>query len=112
MCYPTVPKVHRDKLEPKTTPYVFIGYPFGTKGYKAMSLAMKRIRVSRDVIFYEHIFSFNLIYTKHTFSSAFMTVFNSDPVYYDCGAHDILVNGHENDFVTHTTSPLTSVPTY
>ncbi|XP_070009644.1 uncharacterized protein [Nicotiana sylvestris] len=34
------------------------GYPFGTKGYKVLSLATKKIFVSRDVLFHETIFPF------------------------------------------------------
>jgi len=42
LCYPTVPKTLRDKLEPRTTPHIFVGYPFGTKGYKVMSHATEK----------------------------------------------------------------------
>lgn len=112
LCYPTVPKVHSDKLEPRTTPHVFIGYPFGTKGYKVMSLATKRIQVSRDIVFHEHIFPFNLIAAKHTFPPALKTVYHDDPVYSDCGTPDILVSDHKSDFVTHAASSLNSVPTH
>lgn len=60
LCYPTVPKVLRDKLEPRTTPHIFVGYPFGTKGYKVMSLVTRKIHVSRDVVFYTNIFPFHM----------------------------------------------------
>ncbi|KAH0754817.1 hypothetical protein KY290_025087 [Solanum tuberosum] len=51
-------KPHKDKFEPRTQPHIFIGYPFGTKGYKVLDLATKKIHVSRDVQFYENIFPF------------------------------------------------------
>lgn len=60
LCYPTVPKPHRDKFEPRTFPHVFIGYPFGVKGYKVLNLATKKICVSIDVFFHESIFPFSL----------------------------------------------------
>ena len=59
LCYPTVPIPHRSKFEPRTTPHIFVGYLYETKGYKVLSMSTKRIHVSRDVVFHENIFSFN-----------------------------------------------------
>ena len=73
LCYPTVPKVLRDKFEPRTTPHVFLGYVFGTKGYKVMNLATKKLHITRDVIFHEHVFPFTL----STESSSFPSVLKS-----------------------------------
>lgn len=56
--YPTILKTHKEKFEPRTNPHIFIGYPFGTKVYKVLDLATKRIHVSRDVQFYENVFPF------------------------------------------------------
>lgn len=56
--FSTILKIHKDKFESKSIPRVFVGYPFGTKGYKVLDLATKKIHVSRDVIFYENVFSF------------------------------------------------------
>ena len=39
---------------------MFVGYPFGTKGYQVLSLATKKIHISRDVVFHESIFPFKL----------------------------------------------------
>ncbi|XP_059295482.1 uncharacterized protein LOC132048813 [Lycium ferocissimum] len=60
LCYPTTPKPHRTKFDPRATPHVFVGYPFGTKGYKVLSLITKKIQISRDVVFHENIFPFCL----------------------------------------------------
>lgn len=60
LCYPTTPKNLNHKFDPRTTPHVFVGYPFGTKGYKVLSLATKKIHISRDVVFHESIFPFKL----------------------------------------------------
>ena len=34
----------------------FVGYPFGTKGWKVFDLEAKEIFICRDVIFYENSF--------------------------------------------------------
>lgn len=58
LCYPTIHKTRRTKFESKSIPHVFVGYPFGTKDYKVLSLATKKIHISRDVTFHETIFVF------------------------------------------------------
>lgn len=35
---------------------VFIGYPFGQKGYKVLDMETKEIYVSKDIKFIEHVF--------------------------------------------------------
>jgi len=37
---------------------IFLGYPYGTKGYRVYDLATGKIFISRDVIFHEHIFPY------------------------------------------------------
>lgn len=64
---PTMPKVHKDKFEPRATPHVFIGYPFGTKGYKVLSLDTKKIQVSRVVSFHENIFFCEIVSNVSSF---------------------------------------------
>ena len=68
-CFPTVLKTNKDKLEPRTTLHVFVGYPFNTKGYKVLNLATKKVHISRDVIFHEKIFPFVLAPDDSSFSS-------------------------------------------
>ena len=46
---------NRSKLSPRSIPYVFLGYPFGVKGYKLLNLITKKIFISRDVSFHEKI---------------------------------------------------------
>lgn len=50
---------HKGKFEPRAQKCVFIGFTLGQKAYKMYSLDTKRILVSRDVIFYEHIFPYH-----------------------------------------------------
>lgn len=42
-------------LEPKS---VFLGYPYVIKGYKVLNLESNTIYISRDIVFYEHIFPY------------------------------------------------------
>lgn len=57
---------NRTKFDSRAIPYVFIGYPFGIKGYKFFNLHTKSIVVSRDAVFHEHLFPFalNLIHSS------------------------------------------------
>jgi hypothetical protein len=50
---------HKTKFDAKAFPCVFIGYPFGTKGYKLLDLSTNQCFVSRDVVFHESIFPFH-----------------------------------------------------
>ncbi|XP_075074851.1 uncharacterized protein LOC142162398 [Nicotiana tabacum] len=97
----------RERLEPRTSPHVFVGYPFGTKGYKVLSLATKKIHISRDVSFHESIFPFTLNSTTSDIPSVFPNTpfFESPPDHTDIHlSHNISnnVNNQEN------TNPLSS----
>lgn len=58
LCYHIVPKCDRTKFQPRATTCIFLGYP-SKKGYKLLHLSTQQILVSRDVIFYGHIFPFD-----------------------------------------------------
>jgi len=58
----TTAKQGRDKFQPRAKACVFMGYPFGQKGYKVMDLETNKFHVSRDVIFHERVFPFLLIH--------------------------------------------------
>lgn len=59
LCYATNLSPHKDKFETRARPCVFLGYPFGQKGYKLLDLQTQKFLVSRDVVFKEHCFPFH-----------------------------------------------------
>lgn len=57
-CYPHLASYTSHKLQPRSTPCVFIGYIMQHKGYLCLDLIMGHTYVSRDVIFDELSFGF------------------------------------------------------
>ncbi|GAA0150838.1 transmembrane signal receptor [Lithospermum erythrorhizon] len=48
----------------RALPGVFLGYPMGQKAYKVFYLINRKIIVSRDVKFYEHLFPYSPLFPK------------------------------------------------
>lgn len=46
------------KLQPRSTPCIFLGYPSNHKGYRCLDLHTKDIIISRHVVFDESVFPF------------------------------------------------------
>lgn len=126
LCFPTSLGTHKTKFEPRTTPHIFLGYPFGIKGYKVLNLQTERLHVSRDVLLHEHIFPFmslanstfpsilHLInsHFDHVHDTATHTKDTTDPV-----VHDFVPTNEDSPMSgsyeqTHTTQQTTTDPPY
>lgn len=59
LCFFSTLTTHRTKFDLKDVRCVFIGYPYGKKGYKVLNLKTKKIYVSKDVIFHEEYFPYS-----------------------------------------------------
>lgn len=62
-----------DKLNSRGLTYVFLGYPFGKKGYRVMYFDTKKCYISRDIIFIEYLFPFNASNAKSPMHTPLLT---------------------------------------
>nr|KYP55171.1 Retrovirus-related Pol polyprotein from transposon TNT 1-94 [Cajanus cajan] len=58
LCYPLIPSTTINKLQPRSSSCVFLGYPPNHCGYKCFDLSSQKIIISHHVIFDETQFSF------------------------------------------------------
>jgi histone deacetylase 1/2 len=59
LCFPLIPSTTRNKLQARSTPCIFLGYPSNHRGYKCFELSSRKIIISRHVIFDENTFPFS-----------------------------------------------------
>lgn len=57
-CYPNLSSTAPNKLSPRSTACVFLGYPTHHKGYRCLDLTTNRLIISRHVVFDEASFPF------------------------------------------------------
>ena len=63
LCYPLFPSTTIHKLQPRSTPCVFLGYPSNYRGYKCYDISSRKIIISRHVMFDETRFPFSKLHT-------------------------------------------------
>ena len=61
LCYAHNQRKNGDKFASRSKKCVFIGYPYGKKGWELFDLKTKEIFVSRDVKFFETKYPFLLV---------------------------------------------------
>lgn len=72
LCYALFPSTTINKLQARSTPCVFLGYPSNHRGYKCYDLSQKKNITSRHVIFDESQFPFSKIHTPSSSSYEFL----------------------------------------
>jgi hypothetical protein len=58
-CYPNISAIATQKLAPRSTRYIFLGYSANHKGYRCLDLTTNNIVVSRHIVFDEADFPFS-----------------------------------------------------
>lgn len=106
LCFATVVPHPTDKFAPRAVKGVFVGYPFGTKGFRVLDLETKQVFVSRDVVFHETHFPFQDIITP-TVSQLFPTL----STYVDCDPLYTETINHTGSFAHTEDVSTTSLPT-
>ena len=132
LCFASTLSRQRTKFDSCGCISVFLGYPFGIKGYKLLDLQTNTIFISRDVTFHESTFPFQslphlsndsydnptCVFTKPLPDTLDFPVIPSQPTPNDLAHSNIHVSLHNinspaiNDSVISTTDPSYESPSY
>ena len=66
LCFPLIPSTKIHKLQSRSSPCVFLGYPSSHRGYRCYELTTHKIIISRHVVFDEFNFPFSNFSTYTT----------------------------------------------
>lgn len=96
LCYANNRPRVKDKFGSRSRRCIFVGYPYGKKGWRLYDLETKEYFVSRDVLFCESQFPFKNHEKDKEINDSFIN--NDSPIVYDDPS---LVRGSEEDQLQH-----------
>lgn len=110
LCYVHNQNTKGDKFASRSKPSIFLGYPFGKKGWRVFDLETKKISVSRDVIFLEDQFPFatpSTLSSSSILSPLLWSTFGPSDIYAD----DFDLIETEHDYVPNQVVDIAHKPT-
>jgi hypothetical protein len=118
LCYASTLAQNRSKFDPRASKCIFLGYPYGVKGYKVMDLMTYRVFISRDVVFHENIFPFQNLSSKTSQIDPFATLVLPssihEPDIHQTPASTVIVSGFDasstSDIASDISAPDTASP--
>jgi hypothetical protein len=79
LCFPYLRPYNNHKLQPRSTPCIFLGYPIYSKGYICLDPKTHRVYISRHVLFNESEFLAHLSLPSQSTPTPVTSFFDSTP---------------------------------
>lgn len=81
LCYPLIPSTSRNKLQARSKPCLFLGFPTNHRRYKCLDLSTRKITISHLALFDEYTFPFSQFHSFffNSISCGFPNHFLSQP---------------------------------